>query len=95
MEATWYTPSEFIAMKANVKEAVANMKSQVCIRGLECRTKQGSYMRFESRETSLNVVLMEQRRQQCLGIVDVQQLSRVYKQSTHVSVVMAQELAME
>ena len=95
LEATWFTQSEFVTMRANVKDAVANMKSQSCIRGLECRTKQGSYMRFESRETSMNVVLMEQRRQQSLGIVDVQQLSRVYKQCTHVSVIMAHELAME
>ena len=70
-------------------------ESTFCIRGLEHRTRKGMKAKTSSRMMAWDVVLNEQSRQQDAGIVDVELISHVYKQTTTANVAIAYQRGLD
>ena len=70
-------------------------ENRFCVRGLESKTTDGSQQRSQNKKLARKVVLDEQKRQAKTGKVDPSYISYLYKESTHLSLLMAQEIAME
>ena len=83
---------------AAIKErhnVVTDDNDHFCIRGLEFRTQSGHQQRSNNKKESRRIVLVEQRRQKQSGKSDPSYISYLYKESTRISLLMAQEIAME
>ena len=70
-------------------------ENRFCVRGLESKTTDGSQQRSQNKKLARKVVLDEQKRQAKAGKVDPSYIAYLYKESTHLSLLMAQEIAME
>ena len=64
-----------------------------CARGLESRTKRGYGLRFRRRSSVVNLVLLEQERQQVMGDYDPEYIALLYQQSCQPSLIDAQQIA--
>ena len=107
LNASFYNQYEISAIRTAMKFAAKALEEgtiqrhdvddneQFCIRGLESRTQKGHVQRSNNKKESRRIVLVEQRRQKQSGKFDPSYISYLYKESTRISLLMAQEIAME
>jgi hypothetical protein len=87
IKATWYTAEEYGEIKAAYQltifmmEAGEELKSdEHTSRGLEYRTQEGAWARYENKRDAYNAVLDEQDRQWQRDVDDHEEISRIYLQ---------------
>ena len=96
-QAIYKTIKEMEAISSSSRSITAKTRGQLHnqFRGLEFRTRKGKSMKGESRKLANSIVLQEQERQRKSGICDQDYLALLYKQQSRLSIVMAQEIAMD
>ncbi len=90
VRATWYSKSEYNAMKSEIipvlrkmmKGEVVHESNKETTRGLEYRTRKGATLRQQNRLNGIAAVLAEQKRQRVTGIAMIKRqpelISQVY-----------------
>lgn len=86
IDAIWYNKEEYSAIKKEISPILKMlMKGRRVIendaqsaRGLEFRTRQGSFERQQNKSTSVGAVLLEQWRQRDAGLNDPSRLAKLY-----------------
>jgi hypothetical protein len=94
-----YTPEEYESIRDEI-DVIIGMYQQnkrtsddLCLRGLECRTRQGAQKTSASRRRAKSAVLNEQQRQKELQDFDSDLLSEIYKGFSLASLSQAQRAA--
>ena len=90
IECTWYTEEEYSDIKSEIlltlkrqRYGVLDNCKELCFRGLEARTREGSIFRRSNRRNSLEAVLHEQSRQESLrGLHSSDDIAQVYMDTT-------------
>jgi hypothetical protein len=97
---TWYSEKDlsrvsqecFVILEKNLMQT--SLRENESMRGLEPHSPIESILRHKSRQTSINLVLEEQRRQlKEKGVVDVDSLYKVYHNTTSSSQMWAQVMS--
>ena len=98
--AYWMTRGEYVQIRENCMREV-RMALQQCstttspnFRGLEHKTPQGLYRRFQNRQRATRTVLDEQKRQKESGFSDPSWIAAMYKEVCHRSVMEAKIVGM-
>ena len=88
VRTTWYSKEEFSDIKSDRKLAVKRQSlgffleldtcEELCFRGLEKRTREGSILKKTNRLSGIEAVLQEQSRQSLLGIYSPDDVAQVY-----------------
>jgi hypothetical protein len=89
VDACWFTEAERSQSRQEIDYTIELMTrggdidaSKYCTRGLECRTPHGSATKKQSKVDAWDSVMDEQDRQFSIGIIDIDNLSMVYVQSS-------------
>jgi hypothetical protein len=87
IDSTWYTQEEYLDIKSKLELTLKSQKSgllgldnceELCFRGLEARTRQGSILRKTNQWNALEAVLHEQDRQSSLGMYSSDDVAKIY-----------------
>jgi hypothetical protein len=91
IENTWYTKEEYSDIKSELRLTIklqrkgflrlGNYCEELCFRGLEARSKEGSTFRQTNRWNALEAVLYEQSRQNLIGVYSSDDLAKVYMEA--------------
>jgi hypothetical protein len=85
VEATWYDAGEYADIKSAYQLTIFMMEAGETLnplehtsRGLEYRTQEGAWSRYENKRDAYNAVLDEQDRQWQIDIDDFDEIARIY-----------------
>jgi hypothetical protein len=91
IENTWYTKKEYSDIKYEIRLTIklqikghrrlGTYCEELCFRGLEAQSKQGSIFRQTNRWNALEAVLHEQSRQNLIGVYSSDDLAKVYMEA--------------
>lgn len=90
VDACWYSKRDYKSFKkASIKtlqlwrtgDLPAGGNSEHCLRGLECRTREGAQQRKQVREATRSALLTEIQRQLFEGVQDAEALADVYRRT--------------